>query len=374
MPIGIGNYIFLLENGELNSLEDVVQHQHTNGSLYGTALYPNVYPYKLSIYEYVRPKIVVIGSSRTLQFRQEQFSQPFVNLGLTVNYFKEAEKLIDDILAIHKPDIVLFGIDFWWANPKSKTAFNFATHEIRGGELNPHALIAPTKWLIENKISQNAYFKALTKASDGKVIEHLGVQARHKGIGFGPDGSKYYLYYVYGRSPAPSENFGETLPRIEQSTSQFIYGQEISQERIDSLRRSIKKLEKQGIKVISFLPSLAPTILEAMENKGDKYAYIPKFRQHLIKLHQRHMDFHDPRTIGSDDCEFVDGFHGGDVLMSRMLLEMTKAFPDILAGYTNVKHLKKHVSDYAGHATFDHRYKQGGEIEIDFLNIGCRKK
>ena len=112
LPVGLLNYLFIKNSGELFRAEEIVSKQSVTKQLYGSALSDYPYGYKLAIFEAKRPDVVVIGSSRALQMRENFFNTSFVNLGRTANYPEELEKLINDILKIHLPKVIILQIDF----------------------------------------------------------------------------------------------------------------------------------------------------------------------------------------------------------------------------------------------------------------------
>ncbi len=374
-PLAGANYLFLRNAGELDSIEQVAAMQQKSSALYGTALHPNVYPYKIELLRASNPKVVVIGSSRVLQIRGSHFLTPFVNLGRTVNYPAEAEKLVEDMLAVSKPELVLFGVDFWWFNPHSIFAFTFASHEFRGGELSVDALIAPVKWLWQGKVSPSLFFNIIRSGHPFRVnrVPMFGVQAIVLGNGFSSDGSNYYLGTVYGRGSAEDPKFSDTLSRIARKIGQFRQAREIDESRFEVLRRTIERLEAEGIRVITFLPPLAPTVLAAMKQDAQSYQYIDEVRARMPEISAHHFDFHDGRVLGTSDCEFVDGFHGGDVTFGRLLDAIATDPSSGLSRYFAAERVRAVIKMFAGNALSDHRYRLDGENELDFLEIGCAK-
>jgi hypothetical protein len=376
LPAGAANWKFLLAAGELTSIEDVAAIQQQKGGLYGTALHPNVYPYKLELFATRKPEIVVIGSSRVLQFRQDQFSRPFANLGRTINYPAEAVKLVQDMLAIGTPRIVLFGIDHYWLNPAYTTAPDFRTHNLRGGSLTPDALMAPFRWLLDGRVSPRTYRSFLAGntpvAPNGEPL--IGIQAIQNGAGFGPDGSWYYDHYIYGRRAAEDPGFRDTLRRITTSSSQFRHGSAIDPDRVEELETAIRLLRQAGAHVITFVPPMSERVRREMELLEDAYGYAGLAREALAALHTPHADLLDGDAVGIEDCEFVDGFHVGDVGIARLLVALARNPESQLADVVDLAHLRDVIAREAGHATADRRFRRDGEVEIDFLGLGCTKQ
>lgn len=375
VPAGALNWLFLDNAGELTDIADVARIQQQEGGLYGTALHPNSYPYKLELLRARRPDVAMIGSSRVLEFRQGAFSRPFANLGRTINYPAEAVALVDDMLEIHKPELVLFGVDHYWLNPAYTTAPNFDSHGWRGGDLSPNALVMPWRWLSDGKITGDSYARIIAgdvpvAANDAPLI---GVRAILDGAGFGPDGSMYYDHFVYGRRTAEDVGFRDTLGRIQTGTRQFRYGRDIKPERVRDLQTAVDRLTRAGVKVVVFVPPMAPRALDAIEAAGDGYAYVGAAREAIANLGVPVFDFYDPAAIGAGDCEFIDAFHAGDVVSARMLLAMADNPATALDSALNRANLRSRIDLYAGNAQADRRFAHPGEREVDFLAIGCEK-
>lgn len=374
LPVAAANYFFLRNTGELDSIESVIAIQRREGGFYGTAIHANSYAYKLALYETVRPKVVAVGSSRVLEIRQSFFKVPFVNLGRTVNYPAEAEKLVGDMLAIHKPELVLLGIDFWWFNARNVFAFDFRSHDIRGGELTSDGLVAPSKWLVEGKLAPRAFGEALAGGHPlmigGRPM--LGVQAWSRGNGFGPDGSMYYLGTIYGRGPAEDPKFADTLSRIARDDAQFRRGSTADEARLATIFRVVKKLQAAGVKVVAFAPPVAPTVFQALEKEREGFRFIDDARRRLATL-RNFYDFHDPERIGAADCEFIDGFHGGDVVLARLLEAMAREPASGFSRYLDIGAVHQAGYGNRGRATADNAYQLPGEHEVDFLRLGCDK-
>jgi len=323
----------------------------------------------------MRPDVVVIGSSRVLQMRAASFNGTFFNLGRTANYVDEAAKVVDDLLKIVHPRVILLGVDFWWFNPNITFAFNFDTHRIRGGKLTSDALMAPARWLLEGKMTPATFADILFAGHPVKVggVPMFGVQAVTRGNGFAGDGSYYHLGTVYGRGPVEDSRFTDTLGRIARNTSQFRRATAPDEQRLAALGRLLARLEEKGIRVITFLPPLAPRVLAAMAAEGDAYGYINAVRRRIAALSRYNYDFHDAAAIGAGDCEFVDGFHGGDVVFARMLAAIADDEANGFLPLLNRDAIRTTIAQYAGRAIADNPYRLPGEAERDFLELGCKK-
>ena len=149
--------------------------------------------------------------------------------------------------------------------------------------------------------------------------------------------------------------------------------QKVDESRFQTMRRTIERLDTEGIRVITFLPPLAPTVLAAMARNAQGYRYIDEVRARMPGISAHHYDFHDGRAMHTSDCEFVDGFHGGDVTFGRLLDAIATDPSSGLSPYFAAEKVREAIKRFAGNALSDHRYRQDGETELDFLEIGCAK-
>ncbi len=79
-----------------------------------------------------------------------------------------------------------------------------------------------------------------------------------------------------------------------------------------------------------------------------------------------------PRAFASNDCEFIDGFHGGEVTYARILRAMADRWPALLS-YVNMERLNAAIRDWQGHALVpDERLTN--LPETDFMRFGCSKR
>lgn len=102
-----------------------------------------------------------------------------------------------------------------------------------------------------------------------------------------------------------------------------------------------------------------------MEARGEDYAYIEEFRRWAASCSEPIPDHHDQASLGSTDCENVDGFHGGETSYLRVLSLI--ALPELawLAPYVNEPRSRQALDRFAGHALvrFDgdgYRFQEAG--------------
>jgi len=359
--------IYFMKTGDLLSEDEVVEIQMatTDLCLYDTLAGRNHAAYKLALYRQINPKIVVIGSSRVLQFNAKMFSTSFLNLGRTMNYLAEGPGILTRLVQYGKPDLALIGFDFWWFNPNIKTRLGQSRSLVKIKYDNPAGL----KSLIVNAIKRPRVLQALDSGVQTSPCP-IGAAARLYLNGFGRDGMRYYGSTLTRTTNANNAyGFADTLGRIKDGKRGFEHAQEPDMEKIDRFISFVNSVNVQGIKTVVFAPPVSPLIAAAMKKSGN-YGYVEKTMSILKKRGIEVFDFHNPDQIDLNDCEFIDGFHVGDVGSAKMLSYMARTQAN-LNKVLNQKELARisNFKDRAG-VYFSEAFKLK---EADFLNLGCVK-
>jgi len=363
MPI-----LYLYRSGEYLGLDEIIASQQESNSkvLYGTALHANTRQYKKELLAKTQPKVIALGSSRVMQFRQHMFSGEFLNLGGGMESIHDGIKLIPDIIK-RKPELIILGLDIWWFNDR------FQSPEMQSSEIsfNPTPSFSHSrrvfKWLRRNKISLNEYILTILQGTPEVSIGVSGL----KRDGFGEDGSYYYTRTVTGQIKPLDKGFNNTFKRINDGNKRFQFNSYANNQYIDNIVQLIKKLEKNDMKVIVFFPPFATSVTEKLNEMKDEYQYISDIKVKLKDSNIVFSDFSDPMKIKSNDCEFIDGFHGGEITYSRILDNLVYEY-SFLEKYINQDSIKESIGQYSGRAFIpDNEITE--EPEVDFLGLGCKK-
>ncbi len=111
------NLFILTLSGELFSPDRIIACQSTDNGLIGLA-YSNPIKYiKLKITEHKKPKILLLGTSRVMQFRDFFFNNPelFYNAGGAISKIKDFNIFINT-LETENIQIVIVGLDQYFFN------------------------------------------------------------------------------------------------------------------------------------------------------------------------------------------------------------------------------------------------------------------
>ena len=83
-----------------------------------------------------------------------------------------------------------------------------------------------------------------------------------------------------------------------------------------------------------------------MTARGKDYAYADRALVRLAARETRHFDFLEISSMDATDCEFIDGFHAGDVVAARMLKAMVKAQDNGLADFVDGPDIERIIKDF----------------------------
>lgn len=362
------NYLFLKNSGEFLSAKEIFEAQNISRKskiIYGSAIFNNFMELKLYAFEKKKPKVIVFGSSRALEFRESFFSQSFYNMGYIVGSIREALFITPLMLEKHRPEMILMSVDFWWFNNRHSERDYELSFKQDKNVIDLAHLILPFKWLKEGKILPKQLFKLPSEP-------HIGVNGKLKKTGIDQDGSYYYTDTITGQNSEFKDiKFARTLSDVQSGNNRFEHLSKASDLHFKKFLTLIEDLKAKKIKIVLFLPPLAPSVVEEM--KKFNYTYIQdlknKFSAHGLTVY----DFTNPREIfpETSDCEFIDGFHGGDVFYARILNYIQSKEQD-LEPYINKQYLADTIKHHSGLAMIPD-LKLTKNKEVDFLFSGCQK-
>jgi hypothetical protein len=376
--------ILLQQAGENLSFPQIIHRQLTRNSIYGSALTDNAYMYKLELLRQVKPDIIALGSSRVLQFREEFFKSRFVNCGLAMRSLHEGRIFITDMLRFHKPKVIIIGLDFWWFKENHHTLSEddlaLSRASIMPERFSIAKLTRPFYFLIKNKLSYTDISKALftpTMSNGVTLFDNIGISAIKGAHGFRKDGSQLYSGQVFGiNKKFYDEHFKRVLSRVKTGTARFQYGQEISQGKVKEFTEIVNLCKQNNIQLVLFVSPLAEPIYQAMMAKRNhEYDYVNTFREIVKTAPVEHYDYLGADQLGSNSCEFYDGYHGGDVTYARILFQISQANPhSAIMPFLNHNILNHSIQKYSGFAMIPFHPELYPRKEVDFLKLGCRKQ
>ena len=366
IPIGLCliffglNAAILIQSGEYLDVDQIITKQLRTNGVYGSAFFQRENHYKQRLYEITKPQVVAVGSSRVMPLQAVDFTTPFGNLGSSRSSLSDKMDFSKALLTKQKPALVIFALDFWWflgdGNATDHPEDPDNVHTTASDIFNFFG------WCVSGKINLHDILAIVSGQSP-----NVGIAGIVDGDGFDRNGSYHYTSIVTGKKPA-DKAFESDLEHIRDGGTIYAHGDKINSLQLQNFISILDFYKKQRVDVVFFIPPVAPAVMDSM-NKSGKYDYVKEFREKTASLAKDYnfqlYDFHDARKLGSSDCEFKDGHHGGEIVYKRILLDMAHK-NEKLKPLLNVPELERTVEKYRGHAsTLDH--------EVDFLELGCKK-
>ena len=358
--------------------KEIVKYQKKLNAIWGSALNDNLFSYKVELFKQKKPTLMVLGSSRVVQMREQFFNSSFANCGLAMSHLNEGIMFLEEILKFHHPELILLGLDFWWFNDAHPQPPTFPQHNKDGSGNLLYKIRQPFVWLRNNKISLRQLMEVTlfgNTKNDITKYDNMGIAAIKYSQGFRKDGSFFDSKILFGLDPKVADiQFKITFSWIDKGGSRVEYGDRISPGRLQQFQKIMEICRGNNIPLIVFLPPMAPKVYQKMETMPREYAYIQGLRNYLPTLPLEAYDFHDISEVSRNDCEFFDGFHGGDVLSQKMLLSIVEKNPQsALRKYLNIPLMTAKIKEFSGHVLTKYHKQMYNLDETDFLHLGCKK-
>ena len=342
-PIAIGIIAFellLYRNGESLSVQDVLNDQALSADeiLFMRGVVSQDYNvYKVAGTKLTSPEVLVIGSSRTMQFRGAQFKEGlrFYNAG---GILQNANDLIEFSGMIKQgiittPSLLICGIDPWWFKKDVSSDQSWLTDE----SLIDNATDYRRRPYIYIKLLK--YFK-YNGLNDGDG-PNLGLYARTTGAGFRLEGSKslepkiikdYIENPVYIDREQPPVN--ERI--INGLTSRF------SVSPVDTVLciRVLEAIEaiSEMVPIVVYLPPFSTESYNLINNSEihrDWWDYMAsEFYPKLDKISDLVIPIECPQDYDLRDDYFIDGFHPSEVFVG-IQLEKFSRYSSVLNQYVS---------------------------------------
>jgi hypothetical protein len=363
------SYRFLVRTGDTIAPSQAALRQEQEDVLFGSALFFRPVPYKLALYKLRKPDVAVVGSSRAIEFVRRGFTRSMVNLG-SMRDLAQVRSLLDSMFSVHRPKLVILTVDFWWFN-SARTEEAVDLQADADGQLSLVHLVQPFVWMTDGKIGPGDFIAGAL--SPTYRPQGIGVAAIYDSAGYDRDGAYDYGGDLRGARPHSDRQFKRTLRRIGETHvhNKFNVRTPLDEARWQSLVEVVGMIEAQGSELILILPPVSKTVVDVLASGGQPIL-LEEMNARMSGIGHPVFDFHDPTALGSSECEFIDGFHGGRVTHLRMLRAIVHSGRTNLGDYVDVGEIDRLIAENAGYALFKHDLRDG-DVETDFLELGCVK-
>jgi hypothetical protein len=354
LPLAVAMGVIIgiaIQSGEAMPLKMVIRNQEADPlAIYLPVDRDTIFAYKNLMYHERQPDVVVIGSSRVLNFRSNALNnapEEFYNAGFSGMRMREIEAFIDTLTPGTAPKILVMGIDQFWFN--TLWTDNREEAVIDTGEIGVERVLKTTRraWqeILLGTIDLPQVFAARDPLYGGRA---MGIDALVDGVGYLSDGSRQTDIVTLN----PGGWFDlrqDSLNAYWQGRGHYRRGKLLNDEALEQLERIIQKAQALDITIIGFGPPFMPDIYNGMMS-GDAYSYLTDLTPRLTELFEdydvHYFEFADVSALSDNaNREMADGVHASELMSLRIYLEMVKALPDILGEYTDIEALEALIAD-----------------------------
>ncbi|MFD2203497.1 hypothetical protein [Shivajiella indica] len=341
LGFGLLPLIFLLPPFYIlnNSGESFVTKNSFDKLIQSNRKYLIGYFYDESNYEYLKWKeiqirekldVMVIGTSRVLQFREDMFTNAsFFNAGTTKVIFNSISDYLPFLRSIGEdkyPKVLIIGLDqfmfnSFWDPLQGETSLETKI------PYKAFPASSSLKNVYEDLLNGRIDLETLFPVKDEENIAILGLNANVNKMGYRKDGSMLYGKQIEklmnGDSTAGDFGFKFSFQQIEDNEGIFKHGMEVNPRSLNELNKLLDFCKNNGIYVIAYLPPYADAVNAVLESSGN-YQYMEQVMgsiEHSFEINGFELwNMRYLSTFGSNDDEMLDGFHGGAVTKLRMII------------------------------------------------------
>jgi hypothetical protein len=281
----------------------------------------HTYRLKLEATIIKKPEILVMGASRSNQWRSAMFRPAvFYNAGNCLYIQRDYRRMLEDI-GNNTPRVIIFSVDFYTFNNDWDATFGMVSYDDLSGWGS-----AEHKKILRSFIDQaRREPRSLIHAPIDPVhaVPALGLMASNTGIGTRVDGSYQYGARILGTQGVSLES---AIERIAIGRKPFQFGTRIDQAQRDEFERFVKLAQSKGITLIGVTMPFAPAVVDVL-NRSPKHAIwrefqTPEFAEWIERQGVTYFNFTNLESFGGRPQEFIDPFHPSEPAYLRMLITM----------------------------------------------------
>jgi len=309
--------------------------------------------YKLANIRNRAPAILVVGSSRVMQFRGFLFhpsEAAFYNAGGLIQTDADLIEYAREVRAgaLPAPKALIVGIDPWWlktgASPRQwVTDSPWSDAALRFGE----HVQAARSLLKSRDVPFGDALAGRLERTPAYGYPGFGLAALAYGDGERHDGSHLYTIGILDFLRSRQFHDRETptiLQRVRESSHQFTPADSLDARRIDAFIAALQSLRERGVEVETFLPPYSDEVLAALDEAAPGWwiDYRDRLPERLRAAGFVCLPVGSPASYNLDDRYMFDGFHPSEVFDSYLLERLVSmAKPGGTLSKVDVEHLRK---------------------------------
>lgn len=312
---------FGVYSGEADKLEMVIKLQLNNQNqyLFGRGvLDQELRPYKFKFILEKNPSIIVLGSSRVMQFRKEFFDDKdnFYNAGGIIHNIGDLLNFIELVPENKTPRTIIVGLDHYWFGDKREVNYGLSM-DLKATQATYQwkSHIYLCRYILFNGIKNPVLLKDILKRQDSFSNKiNIGLQALY-GNGFRSDGSYQYGKYVTELRNDNKFIDRESPPMIERAKkgdSMFAFSM-FSDERLEIFKKFLDLAEKRNIKIILISMPYSTDVYNELTTSNNHKQFFEDYRKNIKNLALErnipYFDYSDLKSLKLSDIYMFDGVH-----------------------------------------------------------------
>ena len=317
----IFSIFILFISGELVNIDSLVSIQSKNKDpiTFGQAYSYQPKYYKLKMTQSLKPDILVLGSSRAMQFKSYMFndSLQFYNAGGAINKIRHLNLFISKVPKKDLPKHIILSIDPWWFNEKwDNLETNQADYDFNK-QINPIRIILNSWQSVLNDLW-------LSKIEIHTLFENddnVGLSAKMKNAGFQNDGSYNYGFTDYKINL--KQRSTDDILECENFKDRFLPCKEINPKAVLEIKTFIQHCKLQRIHLIGLIAPFPSFINDhILKNKTNYENFISLTEELSLIFEENNSPLFNFITLSENRNEnelFIDGVHGSEKIYSEMI-------------------------------------------------------
>ncbi|MDG2033424.1 MAG: hypothetical protein P8J29_05775 [Rhodospirillales bacterium] len=298
--------------------------------LWGPAFGQQHATYKLARSIYLKPEIIVLGSSRVTQFRDYMApgNLKIYNASLAASSLSGAYRYVTSLIPKHRPKLILLGIDPWWFDP----VFDKKHHPPLSTKFNIRPLISNTiNAALDIKVLRTLMADEINRDFDvlgGR--KPVGYNASSQSRGFRPDGSYQYGSILLANPLTPNimgmgykANFKFYINETKMFRGRMKYVGEVSRKQVDLLTKIINFTRSNDVNIILFFPPMASALFSTVQDLPKQRKYFDNIRKTVKRTARvtetEFYDFHNLGNLGIYDRHTLDALHVDEIATLAVL-------------------------------------------------------
>ena len=316
---------FLSISGELMVFESYI-HRLEKGQLWGLAYSAYDREYKFFMTEELKPDIVELGTSRSLQVDDNIFRKnyTFYNAGNAIQNPQDYLEFVKQLS--YNPKLIIIDVNHFFFNSNAE---KWPKMVYKKPQLTGQSILQNCSDFYSD------LFKGKIVLDSMSVKNHIGMRAIMLDDGFSRSGFYNYGSTIKNPPKAVDYNMGNTLQLINARTDRYQHCNQIDRETIDNYVSFINECKKRKIMVLGFIPPFAHKVIDAMKKDGN-YKYIDQIYDNLHPYFDGNTqflyDYTDATKVGGEDYDFIDGHHAG-VIVDNLIFKDIISKNKILANF-----------------------------------------